>query len=94
MKAIYNNVFGSNARSINANKNLRNILLENKLIKLDDSYFFTSPWNVKKLADLGIRYILSNNIESSLLNNGWKEISRYEKVQKIYLYESNTKVFY
>jgi len=93
MKAIYNNVFGSNARSINANKHLKNTLLENKLIRIDDSYFFTYPWNVKKLSDLGIRYILSNNIENSLLNNGWREISSFEKnSKKFYLYENNIKV--
>jgi hypothetical protein len=48
--------------------------LGEKLIEVDHyfyNYHFRPPWDARKLSDLGIRYIIQDNIDEDLSREGW-----------------------
>jgi len=92
LKGIFGGILGSNARAIVASQNLMNIFNKNNLIKVDDTYFFNSPWQTEKLNRLGIRYILLRTASRELQNKNWKLASTKKYLgQKYYLYENPNK---
>lgn len=88
-KAIFGNVLGSNARAIVSSQEFSKILLNEKLIKLDDNYFFSSPWQIDKLNELGIRYLLLEKENHELKNLGWSFV--LSKNKEKWLYENPEK---
>ena len=91
LRGIHGNILGSNSRSIVSNQDLKALLLNNNLIKIDDNYFFNSPWQIEKINKLGIRYILSFFRSLELENKGW--VNKINNVQNpdMYLYENPSK---
>lgn len=92
LKAVFGGVLGSNARAIVASGELREILNRHNLVKLDDTYFFSPPWNTEKLSRLGIRYLLLRQQSSELETQGWEVIASEEHLgQRLFLYENSSK---
>ena len=92
LKAIFGGILGSNARAIVASEELKDIFYKNHLIKLDDTYFFTQPWQTDKLDKLGIRYLLLRKEDKDLENRRWQLIaSDIYSGEKYFLYENPSK---
>jgi hypothetical protein len=89
LKAIHGGVLGSNARAIVADQQLMEMFTKSKLIVLDDTYFFSPPWQTEKLNQLGIRYLLINREDAELQLKGWRVVATDQyKGQPYYLYEN------
>jgi len=89
LKAVFGGVLGSNARAIVSSQVLMEILTGFKLVKLDDNYFFSSPWQTEKLDRLGIRYLLLKQQSTELEGQGWNVIANEEYLgQRFFLYEN------
>lgn len=90
LKAIFGGVLGSNARAIVSSQALMEILGRQKLIKLDDNYFFSPPWQTDKLSKLGIRYLLLKQRSPELEAQGWSIIANDENSGQL-VYENPSK---
>ena len=92
LKAIFADVLGSDARAIISSQLLQNILLDNKLIKIDANYFFTQPWQSDKVSELGIRYLLVKEKSKDLASKKWNLIAEDKDNERGYfLYENPLK---
>ncbi|MEC7490830.1 MAG: hypothetical protein VYA17_14715 [Pseudomonadota bacterium] len=88
LKAVFGDVLGSNARALVANQRLRRIFEKQRLIQIDDTYFFSPPWQFDKLSALGIRYLLTPGPDKSLEKNNWKVVSQDTQRTGLKLYEN------
>ena len=88
LKAIFGGVLGSNARAIVSSQALMETFDRQKLIKLDDNYFFSPPWQTDKLSRLGVRYLLLKQRSRELETQGWTNIASDEPLGQHVLYEN------
>ena len=89
LKAVFGGVLGSNARAIVSSQALMEILTRLQLVKLDDNYFFSPPWQTEKLSRLGIRYLLLKQQSTELEGQGWNVMASAEHLgQRFFLYEN------
>ncbi|GEM_PF-6060062 len=89
LKAVFGGVLGSNARAIVSSQALMEILDRLKLIRLDDNYSFSPPWQTETLSRLGIRYLLLKQQSTELESKKWKVIASADhRGQHFFLYEN------
>lgn len=84
LKGLRSNIFGSNSRSVLANKDFSDYLLKEGLVKTDHallSYHFVRPWRKDLLSRLGIRYVIQSDpliMETNMVflkHTGWKHLT-------------------